>query len=610
MGNQLLKNYDIEKEYYIEAGFQCLWKVYYSYKLEDKSKLPYSAFVFKKSYLKGKHIPNPIKDEVFSFLKKEPQLLAKFKHPYILSISEPLVEHKKCLVYATEKVYYNVESMLKGNKISEIYQSEIEFKLHLHELIEGLMFLHTNVKMAHLNICPENIYITDKDRWKLSGFNFTALLNDERIFKENEPVLKDIARLSVNINYAAPEIYDGTNTFSFASDIFSLGVTILTILKRLEEKNETLFLNCSSIAKHKEEITAILKNVENNTFFQKMNVNLKTLLLKMINYDPNARPTIEEIQASSWLNDPLVQTLNYLDSLSQREQIQQIAFFKGFSKIITKFESKIIKSRILPRVLEFIHNDHCSSLILQIIFVLLDQVNAISKDEFMDIIWPSIKILTAAKEISAQSLLLLVNGLQRLSEYLSSVDLQKVLLPLFLKCYACGVPKLVEAMLKNTEFLVKKIEFSLIKNKILPKLLSLALEERHETRKAAIFALNKVYSIFDKKTINESILPTLEKALKKNSSDMELTLKVLEMYEGMASIVGVDGIANKILPQLIPAMSEKSIGKQEFLKRYEILQNLIKKIYDEKIKVIHKYIHICIIYVFLYLSVYNAKHIK
>ena len=48
----------------------------------------------------------------------------------------------------------------------------------------------------------------------------------------------------------------------------------------------TLFINCSSKAKHKEEITKILKNIENNPFFQNLNAKLKALLLKMINYDP------------------------------------------------------------------------------------------------------------------------------------------------------------------------------------------------------------------------------------------------------------------------------------------------------------------------------------
>jgi len=261
----------------------------------------------------------------------------------------------------------------------------------------------------------------------------------------------------------------------------------------------------------------------------------------MLNLNPISRPTIQEINNSQWLNDPLVQTLNYLDSLGQRDEAQQTGFFKGLMKIIMKFEPGILKKRILPKILEFITKDHCSSVILSIIQSLLEENNFFSnKEEFITIVWPAIKRLTVLKEISAQSLLLLVNGMSKMGDYLTNSELQSSLLPLFLKCYECGVPKLEVAILKNTEYLVKKVDFPLIKNRILPKLLKLCSDERHETRKNAIFALNKIYSIFDKTTVNDLIMPILEKTLKKSNNETELTFIVLNMYDGMAKIIGIE----------------------------------------------------------------------
>ena len=546
MGNQLLKTFEIQKDSYLEGGIRQFWKVHSASHFDEKDKSVYSAFIFKKKVLKGKNIPNPIKDEVFAILKKEPQNLAKLKHPSILSVAEPLIEHSKCLVFATERVLNSLQGLIKAGGFAEIYRSEVEFKLHLKELIDGVSFLHNNAKMAHLNICPENIYVTEQNKWKISGLNFANFVDNKEksVFKENDAILKEFpAIFQPNPSYSAPEIFDGSNKMSICSDIFSLGMLILTILSNLEEKTskEGLF-NCSSISKHKDELTNFIAQLETFPFFQKLHPNLKFILSRMLNLNPNSRPIIQEVGACQWLNDPLVQTLNYLDSLNQRDETQQTAFFKGLVKIIGKFEHKIIKKKILPRIIEFIQKDHCSSAVLQIILAALE-INGFveNKDEFTSVLWPGIKSLTAMKEISAQSLFLLVNGLPKLSEYLTNADLQSSLLPLLLKCYDCGVGKLEEAILKNTEYLVKKLEFSLIKNRVLPKVLKLSADEKHETRKGAIVALSKICTIFDKTTVNEQIMPTLEKTLKK-SNDPELTFAVLNMYDGMSKIIGIEVI--------------------------------------------------------------------
>ena len=35
------------------------------------------------------------------------------------------------------------------------------------------MFLHDTAKLVHLDLCPENIWITPDGNWKLAGFGFS-----------------------------------------------------------------------------------------------------------------------------------------------------------------------------------------------------------------------------------------------------------------------------------------------------------------------------------------------------------------------------------------------------------------------------------------------------
>ncbi len=50
--------------------------------------------------------------------------------------------------------------------------SEIDLKCLVLELMECVNFLHINTKSIHLNIAPENLYITRSGKLKVAGLNF------------------------------------------------------------------------------------------------------------------------------------------------------------------------------------------------------------------------------------------------------------------------------------------------------------------------------------------------------------------------------------------------------------------------------------------------------
>ena len=42
------------------------------------------------------------------------------------------------------------------------------------QIVEGLAFLHNDVKLVEGNITPSNIILTKDGHWKLAGFNFST----------------------------------------------------------------------------------------------------------------------------------------------------------------------------------------------------------------------------------------------------------------------------------------------------------------------------------------------------------------------------------------------------------------------------------------------------
>ena len=49
---------------------------------------------------------------------------------------------------------------------------DLEIKCIILELLEVLNFLHQTAKTIHMNLSPENIYLTKEGKLKLAGFNF------------------------------------------------------------------------------------------------------------------------------------------------------------------------------------------------------------------------------------------------------------------------------------------------------------------------------------------------------------------------------------------------------------------------------------------------------
>jgi SCY1-like protein 2 len=56
----------------------------------------------------------------------------------------------------------------------EISPSELELKYGLLELFNAISFLHNDVKVVHLGISPENIYIGLDGKWKLGGLTYSV----------------------------------------------------------------------------------------------------------------------------------------------------------------------------------------------------------------------------------------------------------------------------------------------------------------------------------------------------------------------------------------------------------------------------------------------------
>ena len=131
-----------------------------------------SIFMFEKKLLEKKKLSQVQKDEICNILKKDPNQLAKYRHPNLLSLIEQPLEDAKVIVFVTEPVEYNLASLAFDATKKDLIPGDLEIKCMVIELLEALNFLHNSAKTIHMSLAPEHVYVTKEGKLKLAGLNF------------------------------------------------------------------------------------------------------------------------------------------------------------------------------------------------------------------------------------------------------------------------------------------------------------------------------------------------------------------------------------------------------------------------------------------------------
>ena len=306
-----------------------------------------SLFLFKKKTLSN--LPLNSQLSYLLFLRREPQTLAKFKHPSILSIIEPIYENEKILAYITEKVIgVGLGAAVGfgfGNQAGVEGRVGIELCCRLVEVIEGLAFLKEGVGMVHLDLCPENIYVGEKGGWKFGGLGFLSAAKNERKLGF-EWSFHEGMRIAPNQEFCAPEVLKDKAHEN--SDIYSFGKIIMKVLEDLAP------IACKDD-----------KEIEDRKI-------LRELAEKMIVVDPDKRMNLEQLKKCEIFFGELINSVRKLDNLELLDQNETKLCLEIIHKNYQKLDLHIIQNKILKIIYELIPNEKLGFYALLLAFKILE----------------------------------------------------------------------------------------------------------------------------------------------------------------------------------------------------------------------------------------------
>ncbi|CDO69085.1 hypothetical protein BN946_scf184992.g34 [Trametes cinnabarina] len=210
----------------------------------------------------------------------------------------------------------------------------IELRLFCAQLVIALDELHRQ-RIIHRDIKPSNVLVTRDHELVIADFGLSRAFGrttDQQVWRQREylntPACSDRSsegatgepvdvtqRQCGTLPYMAPEIYCGVG-FSYAADIFALGVTFYEMLHRklpfgIAYENR----NSKDVARR-----IVCGSLEVN---EDIHADARDLLYMMLEKDASMRPSLEQIKQHPWFA-----SINF-DELSHRERPRPLTPMKA-----------------------------------------------------------------------------------------------------------------------------------------------------------------------------------------------------------------------------------------------------------------------------------------
>ena len=208
-----------------------------------------------------------------------------------------------------KKMFSILEYGNNGNLFDALIKTKNGFSEDVCQFILSLILndidaLHKN-GICHRDIKPENmVFVGDNYDLKLIDFGVACKFRN----KYNQK--KKLQRYVGSSYYCSPEILEGKSYDGDKADIFSIGALLFVLMTKNFAFDEAIIDNNSFLIK--KILYKIIQTKQYDKYWElleryfnikNLSPNFKNLFLKMVAYNPEERPTIEEIRNDKFMSD-------------------------------------------------------------------------------------------------------------------------------------------------------------------------------------------------------------------------------------------------------------------------------------------------------------------
>ncbi|KAG7225689.1 hypothetical protein INR49_012275 [Caranx melampygus] len=496
-----------------------------------------------------------------------------------------------CLAFCTEPVFASLSNVLGQwdnlpspvpNDIKEYKLYDVETKYGLLQISEGLSFLHSGVKMVHGNLCPENIILNKSGAWKIMGFDFSNSSTNpsdaepKYTCKEWEPNLPPLCL--PNPEYLAPEYILSVSCDS-ASDMYSLGVVVHAIFNEgkpvFQVNKHDIF---KSFSRQLDQLSSMSPALLN-----KIPEEVREHVKMLLSVTPNVRPDADQMTKIPFFDDVGAVTLQYFDSLFQRDNLQKSQFYKGLPKVLPKLPKRVVVYRILPALTsEFVNPDMVPFVLPNVLLI----AEECTKDEYVRLILPDLTPVFKQQEpIQASNMILLI-FLQKMDLLLTKTppeDIKNCVLPMVYRALEAPSVQIQELCLNIIPTFANLIDYPSMKNALIPRIKSACLQTSSlAVRVNSLVCLGKILEYLDKWFVIDEILPFLQQI---PSREPAVLMGILGIYKCTFTHkkLGIpkEHLATKSLPHLVSLSIDNNLNLNQFNSFMVVIRDMLSRMENE-----------------------------
>ncbi|XP_060745144.1 SCY1-like protein 2 isoform X1 [Tachysurus vachellii] len=586
MGNPVTREFEVGR-HIASGGPGMCWRIYNGTKKSTKQEV--AVFVFDKKIID--RYQKFEKDQIIDSLKRGVQQLTRLRHPRLLTVQHPLEESRDSLAFCTEPVFASLANVLGQwdnlpspvpTDIKDHKLFDVETKYGLLQISEGLSFLHSGVKMVHGNLCPENIILNKSGAWKIMGFDFSISSSNpsdaepKYVCKEWDPNLPPLCL--PNPEYVAPEYILSVSCDS-ASDMYSLGVVMHAVFN---EGKPVFHVNKQDIFKSFSRQLDQLSRL-NPGVLSKIPEEVKEHVKMLLSVTANVRPDADQMTKIPFFDDVGAVTLQYFDSLFQRDNLQKSQFYKNLPKILSKLPKRVIVYRILPALTsEFVNPDMVPFVLPNVLLI----AEECTKEEYVRLILPDLTPVFKQQEPVQASNMILLIFLQKMDLLLTKTptgDIKNSVLPMVYRALEAPSTQIQELCLNIIPTFANLIDYPSMKNALIPRIRSACLQTSSlAVRVNSLVCLGKILEYLDKWFVIDEILPFLQQI---PSREPAVLMGILGIYKCTFTHkkLGIpkEHLAGKSLPHLVSLSIDNNLNLSQFNSFMAVIREMLNRMEAE-----------------------------
>uniref|UniRef100_A0A8C1YCT3 Protein kinase domain-containing protein n=1 Tax=Cyprinus carpio TaxID=7962 RepID=A0A8C1YCT3_CYPCA len=582
MGNPVTREFEVGR-HIASGGPGMSWRIYNGTKKSTKQEV--AVFVFDKKVID--RYQKFEKDQIIDSLKKGVQQLTRLRHPRLLTVQHPLEESRDCLAFCTEPVFASLANVLGQwdnlpspvpTDIKEYKLYDVETKYGLLQVSEGLSFLHSGVKMVHGNLCAENIILNKSGAWKIMGFDFSISSSNpsdaepKYVCKEWDPNLSPLCL--PNPEYVAPE-YILSISCDVASDMYSLGVLIHAVFN---EGKPVFKVNKQDIFKSFSRQLDQLSHLSPGVLSQ-IPEEVRDHVKMLLNVTSNLRPDADQMTKIPFFDDVGAMTLQYFDSLFQRDNLQKSQFYRGLPKVLPKLPKRVVIYRILPALTsEFVNPDMVPFVLPNVLLI----AEECTKEEYVRLVLPDLTPVFKQQE-PVQILLIFLQKMDLLLTKTPPEDIKNSVLPMVYRAVEAPSTQIQELCLNIIPTFANLIEYPSMKNALIPRIKSACLQTSSlAVRVNSLVCLGKILEYLDKWFVIDEILPFLQQI---PSKEPAVLMGILGIYKCTFTHkkLGIpkEHLAGKSLPHLVSLSIDNNLNLNQFNSFMAVIKEMLNRMEAE-----------------------------